>query len=181
MHKMGKRVVSIDPLYIYDAKDIESQFNAVVDDIISQVKQTPDDWVWSYHNSADHLKEYRVKVLNKFLQDYVVGKKEGRYVTGELPQLNVATHEYDIALCSHLLFLYSEQLDFEFHLAAILELLRVAKEIRVFPLLSLALNMSPYLKPLIRELEATGYEVRIQKVEYEFQKGGNEMLRVIKA
>lgn len=44
MHALGKRVVSIDPLFRFSADDIEWRFYAVVDDIIAQVTATPDDW-----------------------------------------------------------------------------------------------------------------------------------------
>lgn len=43
MHALGKRVVSVDPLFAFSAGDIERRFYAVVDDIIAQVKSTPDD------------------------------------------------------------------------------------------------------------------------------------------
>lgn len=43
MHALCKRVVSIDPLFVFGADDIERQFHAVTDNIIDQVKVTPDD------------------------------------------------------------------------------------------------------------------------------------------
>jgi hypothetical protein len=180
MNEKGKYVVSIDPLYRYRFYEIESQFYKVVDNIISQVKKTPDDWVWSYHDSPEHLRENRVRVLSKFIGDYEAGKIAGRYVTGELPKLAMDSYKYDIALCSHFLFLYSEKFDYEFHRAAILEMIRVAKEIRIFPLLTLNLDRSPHLDPLVNELKTNGYEVSVQKVKYELQRGGNEMLQIIK-
>jgi hypothetical protein len=61
MFGMGKSVVSVDPLYVFRSDEIEKQFYSVVDDIIAQVKASPDDWVWSYHESPEHLKE----ALNK--------------------------------------------------------------------------------------------------------------------
>lgn len=45
--------------------------------------------------------------------------------------------KFDIALSSHFLFFYSAQLSAEFHLQALREMLRVAREVRVFPLLAL--------------------------------------------
>ena len=45
MFSLGKTVVSVDPLYIFRAEEIEKQFYSVVDNMISQVKATPDDWV----------------------------------------------------------------------------------------------------------------------------------------
>ena len=43
------------------------------------------------------------------------GRADGRYVEAELPTLPFADRSFDLALCSHLLFLYSVQLGEEFH------------------------------------------------------------------
>lgn len=178
MTALGKSVVSVDPVYTFTADEIEGQFNAVVDNIIAQVKATPDDWVWNYHRSADDLRACRVKVLKKFLADYDQGKREGRYVNGELPRLSFADDHFDLALCSHLLFLYSDHLSCEFHQAAILEMLRLAPEARIFPLLTLARQRSPHVDPVIEKLQSLGYRASIERVDYELQRGGNEMLKV---
>jgi hypothetical protein len=45
MFTLGKSVVSVDPLYVFRAEEIEQQFESVVDNIISQVKATPNDWI----------------------------------------------------------------------------------------------------------------------------------------
>jgi hypothetical protein len=83
-----------------------------------------------------------------------------------------------LCLCSHLLFLYSEQLSLEFHLAAISELLRVAREVRIFPLVQLNGKVSPYVESVIENFSERGFSVNIETVTYEFQKGGNQMLRI---
>lgn len=181
MYALGKSVVSVDPLYIYQADEIEKQFDAVVDNIISQVKSTPNDWVWSYHRSPDHLKENRVNVLRRFGADYDKGKAEGRYIIGKLPILDFEDRKFQLALCSHFLFLYSDRLSYEFHSASVLEMLRVASEVRIFPLLTLMLERSPYVQPLIENLKSKGFVVSVEKVGYELQRGGNEMLRIQKA
>jgi hypothetical protein len=178
MFALRKTVISVDPLYIFNAEEIEKQFYSVVDNIISQVKATPDDWIWSYHRSPEHLKENRVNALRKFVADYENGK--GRYVVGELPVLDFKRNEFDLALCSHFLFLYSDHLPYEFHRASVLEMLRVALEVRIFPLLTLTLQVSPYVQPLIEELKSEGFAVSVEKVAYELQRGGNEMLRIQK-
>jgi hypothetical protein len=85
---------------------------------------------------------------------------------------------FDLALCSHFLFTYSDHLSEEFHLDAILEMCRVAREVRIFPLLKISGEVSPWLQPVIGELVARGYGVERMPVSYEFQKGGNQMLRV---
>jgi hypothetical protein len=57
-------------------------------------------------------------------------------------------------------------------------LCRVGNEVRIFPLLDLKGNRSEYLKPLTEHLKKAGYQYKVEIVDYEFQKGGNEMLRI---
>lgn len=181
MFALGKAMVSVDPLYIFRANEIEKQFYSVVDNIIAQVKSTPGDWVWSYHKSPDDLKINRVNVLREFVADYEKGKAEGRYVVGKLPRLSFENTQFDLALCSHFLFLYSDHFTYEFHRASVLEMLRVASEVRIFPLLTLNLEKSPYLQPLMEEFKSVDITVSVETVGYELQRGGNEMLRIKRA
>ena len=81
--------------------------------------------------------------------------------------------QFDLALVSHLLFLYSERLDFEFHRAAVEELLRVAKEVRNFPLLTLDRKLSPHREPIRTHAAGRGWRAEIAIVPCEFQRGGN--------
>lgn len=180
MHALGKRVVSIDPLFRFSADDIEWRFYAVVDAIMEQVKATLDDWVWTYHRSPEHLRQHRIDVLVRFIADYEAGKKAGRYVVGELPHLDFRHDEFELALCSHFLFLYSDQFSYEFHRMAILDMLRVAREVRVFPLMTLMCQPSPYVEPLVQELQSLGYTAQIHTVQYELQRGGNQLLCIKK-
>jgi hypothetical protein len=55
---------------------------------------------------------------------------------------------------------------------------RVAAEVRVFPLLSLGGTRSPFVDGCVARLVAAGCRVTIETVPYEFQRGGNEMMRV---
>ena len=181
MQARGKRVVSVDPLYAFSAAEIEQRFYHAVDGVMRQIKETPDDWVWTFHQSPAQLRERRVRVLELFLTDFERGKAGGRYVMGELPQLDCPDAQFELALCSHFLFLYSDHLSYEFHRAALHEMLRVASEVRVFPLLTLALKPSPYLTPLLEELASAGYRYEIRTVPYELQRGGNQMLCIARA
>jgi hypothetical protein len=113
--------------------------------------------------------------MNDFLQDFPGGKAAGRYVDATLPTLPFADASFDLALCSHFLFFYTTQLGDEFPRSAIGEMCRVASEVRVFPLLTLA-GMRSLVDPIFREFGASGFIVSIQKVPYEFQRGGNEMM-----
>jgi hypothetical protein len=172
----GIQVTSIDPIYAFDGAEIQQRFDAVVDDIIAQVKTSPEDWVWSYHHSPEDLRQNREQALQKFLQDYDQGKQAGRYLVGELPHLPFSDHQFDLSLCSHFLFLYSDHVDEAFHHSAIREMLRVSREVRIFPVLTLMRQRSPYLDSVVQTCRTSGYEAHLTHVPYELQKGGNQML-----
>lgn len=185
----GCRIHSVDPLYAFTADEIRNRFYAVRNNIIGQIKATPDNWVWRYHASADDLSARRTRVAERFAADFAQFKAKDnakdnakntqrRYAIGELPKLNYPDAAYDLGLSSHFLFLYSEQLDAAFHVAAISELLRICHEVRIFPLLNLSQENSPHLPLTIKHFEAIGYSLTVETVDYELQPGGNKMLKI---
>jgi len=180
MTELGKTVVSVDPIYNFEGKEIIEQFYNVIDSVVNQLKATEEDYIWDIFKSPDEYKQYRIQTLEKFIADYDLGKRESRYILGELPSLDFEDSSFDLALSSHLLFFYSEQLDYGFHLASVKEILRTANEIRIFPLLDLKLNRSVHLDPVICELESQGLSVELRKVDYDMQRGENMMLRIVK-
>src|SRR5262245_31514113 len=117
MTQRGGSVVSFDPIYGFSASQIHEQFEASLEPVMSQVRAHPQNYVWSYHRDPESLLQNRKTVLARFLADYPLGLRERRYVVGELPALPFAERTFDLALCSHLLFLYSGSLSQDFHLA----------------------------------------------------------------
>ena len=69
-------------------------------------------------------------------------------------------------------------MDEAFHLAALREMCRVAADVRVFPLIALDGQRSAHVDPCVAGLREAGYEVSIESVAYEFQRGGDQMLRI---
>ena len=177
----GVRVVSVDPIYVLSGAEIRERFEATADSMIEQVRATPDDWTWTYHRDPDDLLANRRAAIERFLDDYARGSSDGRYVAGELPSLPFASGSFGLAVCSHLLFLYSDRLDVEFHIRSVRELCRVAREVRLFPLLTLRGEPSPHLAAVRAAVESDGWSSRIETVNYELQRGGNTMLRIFKS
>jgi ubiquinone/menaquinone biosynthesis C-methylase UbiE len=149
--------------------------------VIDAVKANVDGYLWNNFESPYQLGQVRMKAMQEFLEDFPSGLQQGRYMNAELPILPFENGQFDLALCSHFLFAYSHLLSEEFHLEAITEMCRVAKEVRVFPLLqSFSGEESHHLNPIVTELKKRSFRVEIQETPYEFQKGGNKMLRVSK-
>lgn len=174
--KRGGHIVSVDPVYVFDAEQIRARILETYETVMSQMRKNHSDYVWGVIPSVEQLGSLRMSAMETFLADFDVGKQAGRYIPGALPSLPFANGEFDITLSSHFLFLYSAHLSAEFHLQALQEMLRVSHEVQVFPLLTLDGATSPYLHFVNEHLANQGFGLEVKRVPYEFQRGGNEML-----
>lgn len=179
--RRGHRVVSCDPVYRFTRDEIASRIAVTSDTVLEQARLNAHEFVWDGDIATpDDLGRVRMAAMRTFLDDYDAGRRAGRYVDAALPALPFDTGAFDLALCSHLLFLYSTQLGEQAHLDGMREMCRVAREVRVFPLLALGGGRSPFVEGCGRDLAARGWTVSIERVPYEFQRGGNEMLRCVR-
>jgi hypothetical protein len=174
----GLRITSCDPIYRFDATQLKRRIDETAQVVLEQTRRNADEFVWSSIRSVDELAAVRARAMDRFLDDFAVGRRAGRYVDGALPDLPFADGAFDLALSSHFLFLYSDQRDLDFHLRSIDELLRVADEVRIFPLLALGGARSPHVGPVQAYLTGKGLSASVELVAYEFQRGGNQMMRI---
>ncbi len=170
----GGDVTSIDPLYAFTKEEIQKRIEETRDEVLAQTRRHTEKFNWSAVRSVEDLGNIRMKAMNLFLDSYDEGKVNRRYIPGMLPDLPFGDKEFDLALCSHFLFLYTDNLSYEFHVEAIREMLRISREARIFPLTDMNSNRSPYVRGI--ESDFKDKEIEIRKVNYEFQIGGNEAL-----
>ena len=122
---LGEQAVACDPLYRFAAGQIAARVDETHPVMVAGMEAERERFVWTDAGSPARLGERRLAIMRRFLADYRAGLAHGRYVAAALPALPFGADEFDLALCSHLLFLYSAQLSADFHLAAIGEMLRV--------------------------------------------------------
>lgn len=178
MNALGRAVVSCDPIYAFSKEQIARRVEDTYAPIVEQVRLNTQNYIWTDFRDPDELGRHRLATMRTFLADFDAGRDAGRYLPDGLPALGFADGQFDLALCSHLLFLYSEQLSLAFHEAAIRELCRVAREVRIFPLLALDCRPSPHIEPIRARMRQAGFVAEIVRVPYEFQAGGDRMMRV---
>lgn len=171
----GRAVVAADPLYARDPAAIRAAFADSAGRMTRGMEAAHDRFAWGFYGSVEAVLGLRQDALDRFLADRAAAP--GRYVAAALPQLPFATDAFDLALSSHLLFLYADALDLGFHVAALTEMLRVAPEARVFPLLDLDGAPSRHVEPVAAALSEMA-SVEIVPVPFEFQKGATRMLRL---
>ena len=178
MHQRETPIVSVDPIYRYSEAELRQRIQETYEDVIAQARQNRDKFAWTKFPSVDELAEVRMQAMDAFCQDFERGKQQGRYIDASLPNLPFPDGYFDLVLSAHLLFFYSANRDLTFHLDAVREMLRIGTEVRIFPIVDVNSNPSPFLSPVIDELEKDGIACVVERVPYHFQKTGNEMLRL---
>ncbi len=179
--RRGARVVSCDPIYRWSAADIQGRIDATSGEVLEQTRKNLDEFVWTSIRSVEELSRIRAAAMRDFVADFESGRSAGRYIAAQLPDLPFADGAFDLALCSHFLFLYTTQLGEGFHRSAVREMCRVAREVRIFPLLELGARPSPLVEKIAAELDAAAFRVSLERVPYEFQRGGDRMMRIRRA
>jgi hypothetical protein len=175
--RRGGRVVSCDPLYQFSADEIRRRIDVSAPEILESTRRRAEHFVWTSIPSVERLGELRMGAMREFLKDYgAESGRQGRYVNAALPRLPFKDGAFGLALSSHFLFLYSAEFSLDFHEAAALEMLRVARRARIFPLITMDDRPSPHVAPLVERLAARGVLARVAPVDYEFQRGGDQCL-----
>lgn len=178
MHQRSTPIVSADPIYRYSEAELRQRIQETYDDVIAQARRNRDKFVWTHITSVDELADIRMQAMDTFCRDFESGKQQERYIDASLPDLPFSDGHFELVLSAHLLFFYSANRDLAFHLNATRELLRIGTEVRIFPIVDVNGNPSPFLSPVIDELEKENIACSIERVPYHFQKTGNEMLRL---
>ncbi len=175
----GVKHISVDPIYQFSKEEIQQRIEDTSIIVSEQLRLNKEDFIWDDINDVEELVQMRLNTMNNFLQDFDKGKEESRYIYEELPKLSFKKNSFDLVLSSHFLFLYSDNFDLEFHKKSILQMCEISKdEVRIFPIVDLNNQKSKHLEPIIKILNDRGYETKIIKTNYEFQKGASEMLKI---
>jgi hypothetical protein len=175
-HMRGS-VTSIDPVYQFSRAEIEQRIIETKTEVIEQMTANHDKFVWNEIKTIDDLVSIRMDAMKNFLADFEKGKQEGRYVTHMMPDKTpYRDQQFDIGVSSHFLLLYAN-LGVDFHIATIQEMLRVCKQVRIFPVLNLDAQKNNVMDAVLAHF-AKSNVLNLIKVDYEFQKGGNQMLQI---
>ncbi len=178
-HQMGLDVTACDILYNLTVDELLEKGKEDIGHVFEKFDEAEHLYVWKYYKNKDEVMALRNKALEIFADDFSKGLKEKRYIHTELPHLPFPDKTFSLVLSSHLLFLYGDRLDFDFHIACLKELVRVAsKAVGIFPLTGLDAKPYPHLNEISSSLDSDGIKVEIVKVPFEFQRGANEMMKL---
>lgn len=175
----GYDVVSFDPVYQFSKEELRKRIEEVRITVMQQMKENMDNYIWENIRNLDELENLRMSAMRLFLSDYECGKSENRYICHALPEkLPYNDNAFDIGLSSHFLLMYTS-LGYDFHIQAITEMLRVCREIRIFPIVDLDANKTLLISDVL-DYFTNHYNTEIVTTNYEFQKGENKLLIIKK-
>lgn len=188
-NEMGLDVVGCDPQYGNESDEL---FDVVMTDwTLSRERRllSPQVFAQAGGHETDAYRQAKLEGFRRFAQDYKQGRPQGRYIKTQLPTLPFADQHFDLALSGNFLFLYSDsatggllpdtRFDYEFHMKALRELLRVAKEVRVYPLKGAhTQDNHPYLERVLADLHSRNIETEIVDVPFRDIAGAHHMLKL---
>jgi hypothetical protein len=173
-HK-NSNIISADASYDLPISEMENHVACQIDELAAHFVAHADHIADAEH-SPKALLESATRTASIFFKDYEAGMSEGRYVCASLPSLPFGDYQFNLALCSH--WLFSESPDSFFQIQAIKELMRVAGEVRIYPLLNRDDETAASLGPVMMALQQENFGVELREVDFELKKEGNAMLRV---
>lgn len=175
-NEKGYNVTSADRVYVFNPEEIEEKCAKDLEETMDKVSTIKELYKWDFFKDIQQLKNHRESAYKRFLKDFELQRGD-RYISSEFPNNNFKENQFDISLISHFLFLYDEHMNYEFHKQIINEIIRITrKEIRIFPIYNLKDKRSPFIEKFMKDKAFNKFEINIVKVNYEFIKGGNEML-----
>ena len=177
-HEKGMSVVSCDPMFVLDKATLSTKVSLVFEDMLTELMNHQEKFDLEPYANLDALVARRRAGMAKFFADYDQGLSEKRYLPITSHTLPFDDFSFDMALSSHYLFADLPGQDVAFHLQAIRELARVAKEVRIAPLIDRYGQTSSILGPVLLGLQQEGYGVEVRDVNYSLQQKSNAMLRV---
>ena len=177
--RRGVDAVAVDPLYGEGPAALGAQIREDYANMFAQMraKRSLLKFGPAGFASLAAAESDRRAAAQRFLADFEAHHVHGRYVSAALPRLPFFDGAFDLVLCAHLLFTYARRFDYEWHLAACVELARVsAAEVRIHPLCGLDGRRYPEMERLRRELRERNIASRIARVPFEFFAGTTTML-----
>jgi hypothetical protein len=175
---LGYDVTAADRIYGLTADELAPRCAVDLDHVIDSVHGlTVYRWD-NFYGNPERLRALRERAYKTFLQDYQQHRE--CYIKVELPRLSFPDSAFDLTLVSYLLFVYEDQLTYEFHKQSVEELMRVTTgEVRIYPTVTFEAQPSDYLRRLRGDLPQLHFN--LAQTDFEFLRNSNNFLRITRS
>ncbi|MFD1953435.1 class I SAM-dependent methyltransferase [Paenibacillus thailandensis] len=170
-----------DPRYGNKLDDWVREAAEEIEVSTSKLEQLTDVYDWSYYGDPVRHRERRLRSLAEFEAHIRSRDGRSRYVEGSLPQLPFEAGRFSLVLCSHFLFLYSEQFDERFHIESVLEMMRLCRPggfVKIYPIVSFRTEPYPGMEKLLKTIIQAGGKPEFMLSRLPFIPGSLHYLRI---
>ncbi|MDP7030460.1 MAG: hypothetical protein QF733_09600 [Phycisphaerales bacterium] len=165
----GIDITAVDPQYSEPPDVLDARGRS---EIASSMRAWQSDPAVAFEpDVAADYEAKKLEALAAFIAAY--RNTPDRFVTGALPDLPFSTGAFDLVLSGHFLFLYASlddggmlehnAFDLDFHIRAVHELVRVGREVRIFPTYTThgPPRRQPYVEPVMAAMREAGHAVQL--------------------
>ena len=178
-HALGLNVTAFDAIYELPAEEIQRRCEQDLDHVTDAIGAL-ETYRWHFYQSPENLRRFRERAFRAFLDDYR-GQRKERYVPGRLPRLPFRDEHFDLTLVSYLLFVYEDQLNYDFHKQSLLEIMRVTRgEARCYPLVTFEARRCAYLDRLKSDRDFREFRFEEVRTDFEFLVNSNYYLQILR-
>ena len=172
----GHQITSADHFYL-DEKDATQQRAEQLFERQKRKLLSNRDYFLQHDINPDQLLIKWKNTIDHFIEDYQQGYRNGRYIKVASSPFPFEAHQFDIALCSALCF-YEENNGHLSEADILRELLRVSKEVRIFPLLNEEGEVDEIWGPVMLYLQNNHFGQEVKAISFDEHNEENAMLRI---
>jgi SAM-dependent methyltransferase len=183
LSKRGYDSVAVDPLYRLSLEEMTTHGNKEIEVATQKLEKIKDRFVWDSYKSLEAHNQIRKNSFQQFLESYKMDARKETYIPGALPALPFEDETFSLVLCNHFLFLYQEQFDYDFHIQALKELIRITQKggmIRIYPLVGFKNESYPYLENLMKVVGSECTEIELIRTNFRFIPSATHFLTIKK-
>lgn len=167
-------ITAVDPQYGDPVDVLSARGRTEIAASMKAWQQDPDVAFDPDIAAAFEAKKY--EALDEFLEAMRIAPT--RFINASLPTLPFATASFDLVLSGHFLFLYAslqnggmldhDAFDLHFHIRSVHELIRVGREVRLFPTYTVhgERRRQPFVEPVMRSIQEAGHTADLMPAQW---------------
>ena len=187
----GLDIHAVDPQYAFEPDVLEERGHREITDAMKKWQEDPAQAL--EEKQAEEFTRLKLEALASFIAAY--SSHRDRFIDASLPNLPFEDNSFDLVLSGHFLFLYAsidhgglmshDQIDLDFHIRSVRELVRVGREVRIFPTFATTgpARRQPYVEPVMEAIADDGLQVELVPsnwVEGDFTEF-NDLIRITRS
>jgi hypothetical protein len=176
--QQGIDIHSCDPWFESNVDEMRTHFDSHLQHQVQRMQAHPDAFNLKQYGGLEFFVEHRLNGFNQFFKDFPQGLVQKRYIGLSNQKLPFENHRFDLALCANFLFADLPDQDLDFHVYWISEMLRVAHDVRIYPLTNKYGQPSELLGPVLLALQQLGIQVSVQDVPFRVVPESMAMLKL---